>query len=274
MPGMWSRVERTTAPMAARLYRRHASDAAWLGLVVCSINGDAAAHLAGRYCAQRALVVAAVVAALAGLALGIASIIPTIVSIAVFDHYFGQWLDNGSLRGEILGQFLSTGPREELLKLLLVVPLLPWLLRQTPALWLAAGSLVGLGFAMEENISYFAGSSGSALGGRVLTANFLHLALTGMTTYGLCSIIKHPRTHLESGLTIILIAILAHGAYNALFSVPDGGDFFSMMILALIAKWYFLCTCAAKAQAGWPASAAWGCSASALQRRRRLAVFY
>ena len=86
--------------------------------------------------------------------------------------------------------------------------------RGTPLELAAGAKLAGIGFAAEENVNYFSNSLGSAVSGRFLTANFLHLALTG-----LCQGLKWPRTHGANILAIFIAAVTVHGLYNAFIIV-------------------------------------------------------
>jgi RsiW-degrading membrane proteinase PrsW (M82 family) len=150
----------------------------------------------------------------AGLALGTLSIWPTLLTYKLQHHFFPMFDQQDSLMTTVRFAVLSVGLREEVCKLLCVLPLLPWLRGQAPLMWLIAGSMVGLGFAWEENINYFGRSLGGAVSGRLLTANFLHLSLTGMATYGLCLVLWHRRTHAEQGLRYLIFSVLIHGIWD------------------------------------------------------------
>ena len=86
---------------------------------------------------------------------------------------------------------MCIGLREEALKLLLFVPLIPFLLNRDDLEILTVAGLVGLGFALEENINYFQASAGLSAVGRFATANFLHIALTAMCGLTLTRAIVH-----------------------------------------------------------------------------------
>ena len=120
---------------------------------------------------------------------------------------------------------LSVGVREELCKLLLFVPLLPWALKKGTDLdALLLGAMVGLGFAIEENINYFDQIlTGGITVGRFVSANFLHATLTGACALALTRMVKAPGRWFQDSLTIIVSAILLHGVYNTLLSAPVPG---------------------------------------------------
>ncbi|MCC5847433.1 MAG: PrsW family intramembrane metalloprotease [Verrucomicrobia bacterium] len=120
---------------------------------------------------------------------------------------------------------LSVGVREELCKLLLFVPLLPWVLKKGTDLdALLLGAMVGLGFAIEENINYFDQIlTGGITVGRFVSANFLHATLTGACALALTRMVRSPARWLQDSLTVIASAILLHGVYNTLLSAPLPG---------------------------------------------------
>ena len=88
---------------------------------------------------------------------------------------------------------------------------------------------------------YFESNLGAAVVGRLLTANFLHLALTGMATYGLCLLLWHWRSHGEEAARLLIGSVLLHGIYDALLMAPelnDIGFFLAIICIAFIARWY------------------------------------
>ena len=178
---------------------------------------------------------------LAGLAMGILSIWPTLASYQLLHVAFPALDDTSTLLTATRKAVLSIGLREEVCKLLCVLPFMWFLRGKPPILWILTGSFVGLGFAWEENISYYSRGLGSAVAGRLLTANFLHLSLTAMTTYGLCLIVWHTKTHLEQGVRYLIFSVLIHGIYDAVLIVPEMGQlggFLAIIVLALTAGWY------------------------------------
>lgn len=114
------------------------------------------------------------------------------------------------------------GLREELLKLLCFVPLIPLLVKRGNEMEiLIIGSLVGLGFAIEENISYFENSQGVAAFGRFLTANFFHSALTGICGLTLTQAFMYRGAAINTAVSTFGLAVLAHGAYDAFIIIPE-----------------------------------------------------
>lgn len=178
--------------------------------------------------------------AVAALVLGVLSVWPTLFAIYWQEEMWGldksQDLADG-LRFYILG----VGLREELCKLLLFLPLVPWVIRrrsQREALLLAA--CVGLGFALEENSGYFIGEADSS-SGRFLTANFMHMSLTGLVGLALCRGIWQPREYGAQAAATLLAAVFVHGLYDALIVLPalEGYSIFGSILFILLAYQFF-----------------------------------
>ena len=181
--------------------------------------------------------------ALLALALGWVSTWPTVLS--------GMWmhrtftLDEGTeFLSTLFYMVVSVGLREEVIKLLLYTPFL--LITRKPGRDLDAllyGALVGLGFAIEENIQYFSQGSGGVAVSRFVSANMLHFLLTGSTALALTRAVRDPGRWSLDGFQILLMAIGLHGLYNTLLShpVPGLGDmsYFSGSALAGCAYLFF-----------------------------------
>lgn len=179
--------------------------------------------------------------ALPALLLGAASAHLTILAIYLQEEQFG--LGQGSdLIGQVIYCVAGIGLREELLKLLCFVPLMPFLLKRRNEMEiLIVASLVGLGFAVEENISYLQYSDGMDAFGRFITANFFHFALTGMCGLALAQAFMYGGSSINNAVSTFGIAVLSHGAYNSFIIVPELGEysFASIIILILVAYQYF-----------------------------------
>lgn len=156
---------------------------------------------------------------LLGVPLGVLSIWPTSFANFWQEHAWGL-VRSEELAAGLMYFVLSVGLREELAKLLMFLPLVPFVVRrgsEREALLVAAS--VGLGFAIEENIGYFLREPHETVG-RFLSANFLHMSLTGLCGLALCRAIWHPRRMASESLGIILLMIIAHGLYDALIVLP------------------------------------------------------
>lgn len=154
----------------------------------------------------------------------------------------------GLTRGDTLGSqaiycIAGIGLREEFLKLLCFAPLIPFLTKRGDELEiLVVASLVGLGFAIEENIAYFENSQGVAAIGRFITANFLHLSLTGLCGLALCRAILHGGSAINAAVSTFGIAVLAHGGYDAFIIVPELSEysFVTFIIFILMSYQFFI----------------------------------
>jgi RsiW-degrading membrane proteinase PrsW (M82 family) len=174
------------------------------------------------------------------LAAGVISTTPTIYAVIWQDDFLG--FSEGDAIQTVLYCIGGIGVREEICKLALFVPFLPILLRRGDELEaLVVASFVGLGFAMEENGNYFLSSEGTAAAGRFLTANFFHIVLTGMSGLALFRACARGWSGLNEFLTVFGAAIVAHGAYDALLSIPELeiGGYLAMAVYVMTCQYYF-----------------------------------
>ena len=159
----------------------------------------------------------------AAIPLGVLSVWPTLFFSAWQEEVWNLRPSNEFASG-IRYYLLSVGLREEFCKLLLFLPLVPWIVKrgsEREALLVAAA--VGLGFAVEENVGYFLADSSDSLG-RFLTANFLHMSLTGLTGLALCRACWYPRERGPEALAIFLTAVIVHGLFDAVQVIPTLGN--------------------------------------------------
>ena len=177
----------------------------------------------------------------AAFALGVFSTVLTVFLSKVFETVF-SFTQNGDFLHDV-GYFIaSVGLREELCKLVALLPLVPLLRRRGDELeMLLVSAFVGLGFAVEENVLYFERSLASDAMGRFLTANFFHMGLTGLCGLYLCRGIGIRGFSLSDFFSIFGLAILAHGLYDALIIVPELADFslFAFSIFIVISLKFF-----------------------------------
>ncbi|WP_394843312.1 PrsW family intramembrane metalloprotease [Pendulispora brunnea] len=169
--------------------------------------------------------------------LGVASVIPTMFLIAVEESRL-RLIETGDMVRDILFFVFGVGLREEASKLLLFLPLVPILRKWGDRLdVLVAGAMVGLGFAAEENIDYIAqGAVHSGLA-RFLTANFLHMAMTGILATALFEFIEDGERHASNFLRTSLFVVGLHGAYDFFLSHEEmGGSFIAMAVFLFLTK--------------------------------------
>ena len=178
---------------------------------------------------------------LGGVALGGLSVWPT--------HFFSMWLERRlglheteELVGGIRFYVLGVGLPEESAKLLCFVPLIPLLLwvRGDLIAMMTAGC-VGLGFAFVEHVGYFHGSVGRDAVGRYLTANPLHMTLTGLAGLALYRAVRDPKGWGPQALLVFGLVVLAHGLYDATIVIPAFGDLaiLGSIIFALVVYQFF-----------------------------------
>jgi RsiW-degrading membrane proteinase PrsW (M82 family) len=164
-------------------------------------------------------------------------------------HFFNMWqerrlglVETDELVGGIRFFVVSVGLREELAKLLCFVPLIPLLLliRGDLIAMMTAGC-VGLGFAFVENVSYFHSSFGKDAVGRYLTANPLHMTLTGLAGLALYRAARDPKGWGPQAMLVFGLVVLAHGLYDATIVIPAFGDLaiLGSILFALVVYQFF-----------------------------------
>jgi RsiW-degrading membrane proteinase PrsW (M82 family) len=178
---------------------------------------------------------------LVAVALGILSIWPTGFLI-LFQEIRWNVRESTELAPGLRYFIFGVGMREELAKLICLLPLMPLLVhKRDELLALVASACVGLGFAVEENIGYLAGSLAADTMGRFLTANPAHMALTGLIGLNLYRAIRDPKSWGLQALAVFFVMVVAHGLYDAAIVLPSLADLglFASIIFALIMYQFF-----------------------------------
>jgi RsiW-degrading membrane proteinase PrsW (M82 family) len=173
--------------------------------------------------------------------LGILSTYPTVWLIHFEKEFLPYDPESGDILRNLLFLVVTVGLREELLKLLFFLPVALLIKKEKNVLIsLVLASLTGLGFAIEENISYFHESGGTAIGMRFLTANFFHMVLTGYTGYHLVIALKKGGDAWSDLMTAFLKMVFAHGLYDFLIEEGsiEGLSFLSMTVYIWLAREY------------------------------------
>lgn len=161
-----------------------------------------------------------VVAPVFAVFLGILSILPTLMTDLWMEETLGLRQSEDAFQN-FLFFLASVGVREELCKLALALPMVALcLLRKSRLEMLICAGCVGLGFAIWENLQYFAGYGPVAAYPRFLTANFFHFALTGINGLALYDFLRQPAGRFAHLLGTLALTIAAHGLYDAMASVP------------------------------------------------------
>lgn len=177
---------------------------------------------------------------LAPLLAGVASIWPTVSLIAFQQDRMGIDEEGVPFPLDLVHLIIGVGFREEVCKLALAALFMPVLLRlRMPGMALMTGGFIGLGFAMEENIDYYQDMGGAVVLGRFLSANFMHIALTGLSSQALYEMLRTRFAKAAQFLTTLGVLILVHALYD--YDAPELGgleSYMPMVILALLA-WRF-----------------------------------
>lgn len=175
-----------------------------------------------------------------GLLAGIASGTTTLYVVILQENVGGMnsgadWIE------EVIYWIVGVALREEVIKLAFFALFTPFLLRRNDALEaLLTAACVGLGFALQENVNYYQQNESVAVT-RFLTANFFHLAVTGLAGLALYEMLRRPKRHWEEFLATFIGVVLLHGAYNSLISVAELANYsiLYLVVFVLLARRFF-----------------------------------
>ncbi|MBI3394349.1 MAG: PrsW family intramembrane metalloprotease, partial [Spirochaetia bacterium] len=183
-------------------------------------------------------------AAMIALLLGAASTQVVVFLSAVTDDFIAYDTREKTIIFDFLYAILGIGVREEFIKILFFAPLALFIRRFPPLAIISIASMAGLGFAIEENISYFHSEGGTAVAARFLSANFLHLSLTGYAGYMLATALGAARTRAQevwSDFSSSLVNVMFfHGLYDFFLidQTLQGFWFFSTVVLVWTTREY------------------------------------
>ncbi|MCM8536847.1 MAG: PrsW family intramembrane metalloprotease [Lentisphaeraceae bacterium] len=217
----------------------------WKVILVCSVAGLGwmifLLHLGGGWRWPKRDLAKVLLA----IALGMLSAVVCLIVVVLQDHWIGHDAREHTVIYNLAYCILGIGLREEVCKMLLFLPLLYWLRNEKSyCRILIFSSLVGLGFAIEENFGYLSRAEGDpgALMARFMTANFLHMLMTGYICYYLTLAIQFKGRHWDHFTSAFIKVVLVHGVYDFLLidgsMVEEGMDFFAMMLYIWIAMHY------------------------------------
>jgi RsiW-degrading membrane proteinase PrsW (M82 family) len=169
--------------------------------------------------------------------LGVLSVVPTVLLISVEETKL-RLVETGDALRDVLYFVFGVGLREEASKLALFALLLPALRRWGDKLdVLICGAMVGLGFAAEENLGYLASGDIHTELGRFLTANFLHIAMTGTLAAALDDFVSDPGERATAFSNTALTVVGLHGAYDFLISHREfGGEYVAMIAFVFLTR--------------------------------------
>jgi RsiW-degrading membrane proteinase PrsW (M82 family) len=172
---------------------------------------------------------------LVAVALGVLSVWPTVFLDYWQEQVWGLIEDQSNPGSLVIYYIAGVGLREELAKTLFVLPLVPFIARRDAGLnMLLIPACVGLGFAMEENMQYYYDSMMGDVVGRFITANILHMVITGIVGMELCWLWLDPRGRLQSFLLTFVLAIVFHGIYDVVLDLADDYTMSMASILVLL----------------------------------------
>lgn len=178
-----------------------------------------------------------------GIVAGLASGLLTLAVVVVMDDLIEHAAREQTILYQLVYCVFGIGFREEMVKLLCIAPVL-LLMKKTEheGVLLIVASLGGLGFAIEENASYFdiAMDASPVVIARFLTANFLHLSLTGLVGFHFALAVRRGGKEWDTFTTTFIQAVVAHGLYDFLLMAPlgDGMSMFAMTVFVWIAQRY------------------------------------
>jgi RsiW-degrading membrane proteinase PrsW (M82 family) len=176
----------------------------------------------------------------AALLLGVMSASATLFVVVIQENIRGFTMGE-DMWSQLVYCIAGIGLREETIKLVFFAPLVPFVLRRPEIEGLVVAAFVGLGFALQENVGYYLGRDFSPWS-RFFTANFFHLAITGILGLALVQFVRWPRTRWEELLATFLAVVVVHGVYDAFLLIPElivEFSIFVLLILALIAYRFF-----------------------------------
>jgi RsiW-degrading membrane proteinase PrsW (M82 family) len=152
---------------------------------------------------------------------GALSTLPTLVASVWQEDAHGLRYGH-TIVGDLIYFIGGVGVREEIFKLAFFLPFVPILLvRKSKLEMLVLPGFVGLGFAIWENMGYFAVGGPIAAFGRLLTANFFHIASTALIGFAFCEFVRSPIRKLLPFVATTLVVMLVHGIYDAFIGIPE-----------------------------------------------------
>jgi RsiW-degrading membrane proteinase PrsW (M82 family) len=175
----------------------------------------------------------------AALVLGIFSATLTIIVLEI--QTMRGFVEGETFSSRMIYMVAGIGLREEVAKLLCFAPLLIFLRKRSEIEALVVGGMVGLGFAINENIHYYMQGSVVDAFARLITANFLHLAMTALISRALFRMMLRPKRHWEEFLGTFLAVVVFHGLYDAFLSVPELEGFSLLALVCLAVMAYYFC---------------------------------
>lgn len=165
---------------------------------------------------------------------GVMSVWPTLTLVA-WQDFTGGMTAEAPFPQDLIYYVMGVGLREEACKLLLFTLFLPWLLwRKQPGLALLTGAFAGLGFALEENVNYYQEGGGVAWA-RFVSANFLHIAMTGICAHSLYEMLRTRFARADQFIASFAGIVAVHGIYDWLLGQGENA-WLATVVLVLTAS--------------------------------------
>jgi PrsW family intramembrane metalloprotease len=165
-------------------------------------------------------------------------------------HFVAEWQEEilgvretGELLPDLAFYAGIVSPREELVKLVLLLPFLPaLLLRRDPLETLIVSGCIGLGFAFEDNLQLCRTTQVGEAFLRLLTANFFHFATTALAGAALCELIRSRFLKPLPFVTTLTVVLLAHTIYDVFSRIAVVGSlsWLSIASMLVISKLFFI----------------------------------
>lgn len=171
--------------------------------------------------------------------LGIVSATLTIIVVELQE--MRGFVEGETFESRMIYMIAGIGLREEVAKLLCFLPLLFFLRQRSEIDALVVGAMVGLGFAINENVGYYMREGVGDAFGRLMSANFLHMAMTGLIARAAYRMMLRPGRHWEEFLGTFLGMVVFHGLYDAFISVPELQSFSIMSFVCLAVMAFYFC---------------------------------
>jgi RsiW-degrading membrane proteinase PrsW (M82 family) len=169
---------------------------------------------------------------------GVLSTWAVIIPVVIRDDFYPYVIEHNDMLRNLIFIVVDIGLKEEVFKLLFFVPFAVIFRKESSSHLLLMASLVGLGFAAEENINYYLNGTVETIVGRFLTANYFHVALTGYAGYYLATALQNGGEHWHHFASAFFEVVVAHGVYDFLLMDPSVKElsFLHLTVLIWISK--------------------------------------
>lgn len=170
---------------------------------------------------------------------GMLATIPSIVIEVIFEFFFAEWFEPGTIVYVFIITFVVVAPVEEFMKYFVVKRTVyrnkVFDEKIDGVVYMIAA---GLGFATFENILAAVESGGSIVLARAVTATLLHAVASGLVGFYLGQAKFRPQKRTFFISIGLLLGILVHGIYN--FVITINTEMTIPLIIILLAVVYII----------------------------------